>query len=81
MTYRFMQGVGAYNAGDIQRAITQFKSAAPSKGVLFNLGTPTHSIHVLKLCKYTHIKQITWGSNITHPSNAFAESRFNICCV
>jgi hypothetical protein len=33
-----VQGVGAYNAGDIQRAIQQFKSAAPSKGVLFNLG-------------------------------------------
>ena len=35
------QGVGAYNAGDIQRAIQQFKSAAPSKGVLFNLGVST----------------------------------------
>ena len=35
------EGVGAYNAGDIQRAIAQFKSAAPSKGVLFNLGVST----------------------------------------
>ena len=29
-----LQGVGAYNAGDLQRAIQQFKAAAPSKGVL-----------------------------------------------
>ena len=36
-----LQGVGAYNAGDIQRAIQQFKAAAPSKGVLFNLGVST----------------------------------------
>ena len=36
------EGVGAYNAGDIQRAIHQFKAAAPSKGVLFNLGSPSH---------------------------------------
>ena len=35
------EGVGAYNAGDIQRAIHQFKAAAPSKGVLFNLGSPS----------------------------------------
>lgn len=36
-----LQGVGAYNAGDLQRAIQQFKAAAPSKGVLFNLGVST----------------------------------------
>jgi hypothetical protein len=35
------EGVGAYNAGNIQRAIHQFKAAAPSKGVLFNLGSPS----------------------------------------
>ena len=45
-----MQGVGAYNAGDIQRAIQQFKAAAPSKGVLFNLGVSTAKLGDNQVC-------------------------------
>eukprot|EP00287_Rhodomonas_sp_CCMP768_P027816 CAMPEP_0202851730 /NCGR_PEP_ID=MMETSP1389-20130828/87186_1 /ASSEMBLY_ACC=CAM_ASM_000865 /TAXON_ID=302021 /ORGANISM="Rhodomonas sp., Strain CCMP768" /LENGTH=146 /DNA_ID=CAMNT_0049530097 /DNA_START=15 /DNA_END=452 /DNA_ORIENTATION=- len=35
------EGVGAYNTGNVQLAIQEFKAAAPSKGVLFNLGVST----------------------------------------
>ena len=43
--------MGAYNAGDIQRAIQQFKAAAPSKGVLFNLGVSTAKLGDNLVCE------------------------------
>ena len=71
------EGVGAYNAGDIQRAIAQFKSAAPSKGVLFNLGVSTaklgdnktairHFDEVLRLDPNLGVAYLTRCASVSH---------------